>query len=102
MNAFEVRVLSGSTVVVSGELDMATSAELSTVIEDVGVSGTVRVVVLDLARVTFLDSSGVRALLLAKAALSADGVKLVVDQASPQVATVFRIAGVEDEFLRQE
>ena len=54
----------------------------------------------DLSRVTFIDSSGVSALCLAKAKLDVDGTVLVLGQLSAQVGAVLRMCGLEGEFVR--
>ena len=59
-------------------------------------------VVLDLSHVTFLDSSGVSALCLAKAKLAVDGTVLVLGELSTPVNAVLRMCGLESEFVRDE
>ena len=64
-----------ATVVVSGELDLATAPRLSTTVAE---HGDARVVVLDLNAVTFIDSTGVRLLIEADRACAGSGSRLVV------------------------
>jgi anti-anti-sigma factor len=99
MTGLEVRIEGDARVVVCGELDMATSPQLTTAVESVG-SGSQRVVV-DLSDVTFIDSSGISALALARARLGTVGVVLVLGPASAQVESVLRITGLESEFVRE-
>ena len=54
----------------------------------------------DLSRVTFMDSSGVSALCLAKAKLEVDGTVLVLRELSTPVDAVLRMCGLENEFVR--
>jgi anti-anti-sigma factor len=61
MGQFEVRIEGDSRLVVRGEVDLATSPQLVSAIESLGVSGPQRVVV-DLGAVTFIDSTGLSAL----------------------------------------
>jgi len=64
-----------ATVVVSGELDLATVPQLSAIVAE---HRDARVVVLDLNAVTFIDSTGVRALIEADCACAGSGSGLVV------------------------
>ena len=57
-------------------------------------------VILDLSGVTFMDSSGVSALVLAKAKLDVDGTVLVLGETTPQVHAVLEMCGLVDEFVR--
>jgi anti-sigma B factor antagonist len=82
-------------VVVSGELDLATAPELEAVFESLAPTPSDRVLV-DLAAVTFLDSSGIRALVRGKRRLQDAGVPLVVDAASDAARQVLEISGVLD------
>ena len=66
---------------------------------DTSAGTEVQRVVVDLARVTFIDSSGVSALCLAKAKLDVDGTVLVLRDVSTQVDTVLRMCGLEREFM---
>ena len=82
-------------VTVSGELDLATAPRLEAIFEALEPAPSDRVVV-DLAAVTFLDSSGIRALVRAKRRLDDLRAALVVDGASPSARQVLEIAGVLD------
>ncbi len=98
--AFDVRAvrLAGKTVVrVSGDLDIATAPELQRVA--ICVLPTVpRELRIDLARVPFLDSSGLRALLhVARAAAQLDR-RVVIVRAGAQIRRLFDIAGASPHF----
>ena len=67
--SLDVQIDGGPRVVVSGELDMATSPELTSAIESLERTEAQRVV-LDLSGVTFIDSTALSALCLAKAKLN--------------------------------
>jgi anti-anti-sigma factor len=100
MSVIEVRIEGNARIVVSGELDMATSPQFTSAVESVAMrDGTQRVVV-DFAEVTFLDSSGISALCLARSKLSAEGMVLVLGPTSLQVEKVIQLAGLEAEFVR--
>jgi anti-sigma B factor antagonist len=64
-----------ATVVVSGELDLATVPQLSATVAE---HGDVSLVVLDLTAVTFIDSTGVRVLIEADRACARSGSRLAV------------------------
>jgi anti-anti-sigma factor len=64
-----------ATVVVSGELDLATVPQLSAAVAE---HGDARLLVLDLNAVTFIDSTGVRSLIEADRACASAGSRLVV------------------------
>ena len=64
-----------ATVVVSGELDLATVPRLSVTVAEHGDDG---LLVLDLNAVTFIDSTGVRVLIEADRACAGSGSRLVV------------------------
>lgn len=70
--------LSGRRTLVraSGEVDLATAPDLAAALDDARASGLD--VVLDLAGVTFIDTSGVRAMLDARRRINDDGSDLTV------------------------
>ena len=79
----------------AGELDMTCSDELRYAIEQILPTQPSSVVV-DLDRLTFLDSSGIQALLAARQAADADHVTMRVVQPHGMVYHVLRVAGVLD------
>ena len=88
-------------VAVTGEIDMACAWEVADVVFDAATRGGVVRVVADLSRVTFMDSTGVSALVAAKQALDANGQELVVSAVPDGVAQILKITGV-DEILTVE
>jgi anti-sigma B factor antagonist len=74
---------------VEGELDMATADDLSQLLKDA--STDTRPLVLDFSSVSFMDSSGLRALLEGAGQRNGDGPVVIVDP-SPQVRRVFDIS----------
>ena len=97
---FEVRIERDSRVVVSGDLDLATAPQLMSAVESLAATGARRVVV-DLGAVSFIDSSGISALLRADQTLrEADGV-LVLGAMSAQVMSVLAMTGLQAEFVRE-
>jgi anti-anti-sigma factor len=87
----------GSTVVsVRGEIDHSNAQELHTTILRVITQRRPGILKVDLGLVTFLDSAAVGALVGAQREAVAEGVRVVVDRASPFVHRQLRVAGVHD------
>ena len=87
----------GCTVVVlSGELDCASEEAVTQLLAGLDHGAPIK---LDLADLTFLDSSGLRCLLLAAEDAAARGSRLTVANATGLVRRVIGIAGVERELL---
>ena len=86
----------GSRVVltVEGELDLATVGGLQDAVAEVLSAGGPAELVLDLAGVTFLDSSGLGALLRVRADVQAAGGRLSVSAVARGPARVIAIAGL--------
>ena len=82
-------------VTLSGEFDISTASSLRHALyDDVGSE----VVVGDLSEVTFMDSSGLRALLDVRAKLESDGRRLVLEGVPDQVRRLFEVAGISELF----
>lgn len=84
-------------VALRGELDIATAPEVEAVV-DVLERHQPRVVVLDLADLHFIDSSGTRALLTA-AERARERWALRVESPSPPVVRVLELLGVKEKLL---
>ena len=78
-----------------GEIDMAVADRLAEAITDVLANDSTRVVV-DLTDVTFLDSSGIRALLIGQKFATDRHRSLTIENPAPIVHEVLAIAGVLD------
>ncbi|MGZ4114191.1 MAG: STAS domain-containing protein [Actinomycetota bacterium] len=76
-------------VTVSGDLDLSTAPELDRSLTGVQANG--RPVVLDLRRVSFMDSSGLRVILAADARARSAGTRLVLVEGPPGVQRVFQL-----------
>jgi anti-sigma B factor antagonist len=76
-------------VAVSGDLDLSTAPELERSLAGVQTDG--RAVVLDLRRVSFMDSSGLRVILAADARARSAGSRLVLVEGPPGVQRVFKL-----------
>ena len=87
------------SVVVRGEIDMHTAAQLERVLDEIIAKGAL-LVTLDLEQVDFLDSSGLRVILGASNKLSAQEGQLLIEGASSAVERVLEITGMIER-LRQ-
>jgi anti-sigma B factor antagonist len=85
-----------ATVTVRGELDAATAPDLAGLCHRVHDSGA-REVVIDLTDTSFLDSSGLRALIEAHRIFAGDG-NLHLAHASEPVRRLLEITGLDDYF----
>jgi anti-sigma B factor antagonist len=74
----------------NGELDLDTAPALTEQLDDLAQNGAVLVIV-GLADVTFLDSSGLRALVHGARAIEEAGGRLLVDGASGAVARILEL-----------
>jgi stage II sporulation protein AA (anti-sigma F factor antagonist) len=91
----------GHTVVhVSGEIDVATCERLRDAIEPH--LGPEQRVVLDLSRVSFMDSSCLTVLLKARTTRTADGGSLILRNPSDAARRVLSVTGVEALFEHEE
>jgi anti-anti-sigma factor len=84
-------------IALTGELDVATVEAFNAAVER-AVSDGVAAVVADLTQVTFIDSSGLAAMLGALRSLDHAGARLVIACANPTVLRVFEITGTEQTF----
>ena len=84
----------GCTLEVGGELDVATVNQFRRAISTLMGTGC-RQIVVDLRETTFLDSSGLGALVWAAHRMQAAGGGLTVVNPDEQVAKILRVTGVE-------
>ena len=87
-----------SRVTVAGELDAASAGELEAALSEPATAGTV--VELDLGQVTFIDSSGLRALLVVQQAVSDGGGSLMLGATTPAVDRLLQLTGLSETFPR--
>ena len=85
----------GTTLTLSGELDLSTIQPLEQVVA--GLNGRAELVVLDLRALDFLDSTGLRLMLRLHAALQQAGGRLVVVRGPRRVHRVFELTRAVDE-----
>ena len=94
MSIFEISPLhNGTGLKLSGELDMAAAPRLNeALLLDVAQDGELR---LDLSELTFLDSSGMNAILAHARSRNGDG-RLVLVNPSDPVARVFELVNLDE------
>jgi anti-sigma B factor antagonist len=87
----------GSTAVIRlyGELDLAAAPTLNAELETAGATG-VSAIVVDLTELEFMDSTGLRAILLAHERCGEYGQRFAIVPGGRQVARLLEIARVED------
>jgi len=96
VEAQAARLAGSVTVRLAGDLDLASAAAAWEAI-DAAVTRGGRVVI-DLAEVTFLDSSGLKVLVAARARAAATGTSLALARPSPATERVLDITGLTDRF----
>lgn len=84
----------GQVIHVRGELDLASAPQLSAALSEAASQGTVPVI-LDLSAVTFIDSSALRALVLAGRELSENGRQLQIGPRSEMVTRVLTMTSLD-------
>ena len=89
--------LDSAWVDVAGELDLATSPQLRQTLGDALLHA--RVVVLDLRKLTFIDTSGAHVILNAACGARLDGGLVLLVRGPALVDRVLRLTGVADEVL---
>lgn len=88
-------------LVLEGELDLHGSDQLTAAVEE-ALRVRAEVVELDATRLTFADSAGLRAVLLARTAAESSGAQLHLSKVSDAVGRVIDIAGLADVLLPAE
>lgn len=79
-------------IAIQGELDLATADALSTQLAET--SGSL--VVVDLVDLSFMDSSGISCLVMAKTQMGSDGRTLILTRPQPRVERTLEIVGLVD------
>lgn len=98
--SFSVQVRADDSSVVielRGELDMLTAPDFRTCL-DAAIEATSGDVVVDLAGVDFIDSSGLTELVAAHRSLRDRGRQLHLDSVAPRVTRVLQISGLDGHF----
>lgn len=84
-----------TTLAAGGEIDYGTVARLRSVLLEL-VQGGADDLVVDLAEVTFIDSTGLSVLVQAKQRFDSAGRRMSVSRPQPRVARVLQLAGLSD------
>lgn len=82
----------------SGEIDLATVPDLEVALQTAERRRPQRLV-LDFAQVRFMDSSGIRTLLLAQRRATLGEHRLILRRCSPPVRRLLEITGIVDQFF---
>lgn len=80
----------------AGELDLHTAPSLQAEVDEV-LAGNPPLIVVDLSRVTFMDSTGLSVIVATVAAMRAHEGQVRVVTAKKKVAKVFRLTGVDQQ-----
>jgi anti-anti-sigma factor len=86
-----------TVVTLRGELDLAVEGEVLAVLDQVLAART-KVLVADLRGLSFVDSSGVRALVLAAQRCTETGCRLILVRGTPEVERVLALCCVDSLF----
>jgi anti-anti-sigma factor len=81
-------------LVVTGEIDMATSGALGTALREAFGGDGAKEVAVDMSGVTFIDSSGIRTLVVAQGEASERGITLYVTEPHQHVRRVLELTGL--------
>ncbi len=85
----------GLLIVVEGELDLSTASLLDAAVLAAEATGAA-LITLDIDAVTFIDSTGLRALIEAQLRSQQDGNRLRLTRGAPQAQRLFSLAAVDD------
>ena len=89
-------------ILLEGELDLATVDKCEACLIGIVSTPSVRDLVIDLVRLTFLDCAGLRALVAAKSCARRAGVRVRVERPQPVVAVVLQASGTWDLLMAAE
>jgi anti-anti-sigma factor len=87
------------SVLVRGEVDMATAPQLAEVIDDT-IAKRAHVIVVRLEHVSFIDSAGLGVLLKGAQRIEALGGHLYLEGATPVVERMLKVSGVNERLRR--
>jgi len=90
------------TVLLSGELDIATAPRVHRAITRTFALGATRTLMLDMSRLEFIDSSGLAAIVHAASLCGRIGCELAVIRGSDAVHRVFEVSGLASELPFRE
>jgi anti-sigma B factor antagonist len=87
------------TLWLKGELDLVSAGLLETRIAELCTDGASRIV-LEMSGLDFMDSTGLRSLLVSEELCSVNSCQLLVGELSPQVARLLELSGLEGRLRR--
>jgi anti-sigma B factor antagonist len=87
------------TLWLKGELDLVSAGLLETRIAELCTDGASRIV-LEMSELDFIDSTGLRALLVSEELCGVNSCRLFLGELSPQVARLLQLSGLEDRLPR--
>jgi anti-sigma B factor antagonist len=102
-SSFEMQTVaagSSRTLILTGEVDLLTAPHVESAIRELCAAGTTEVV-LDLRKVTFMDSTGLRATVCAQKLCDEHGFDFSLIKGQAQVQRLFEIAGLDTHFQWQ-
>jgi len=82
----------------TGELDLASAGELDTAIAELCTDGAQRIL-LEMGELSFMDSTGLRSLLVGKELCEVNGCELLIGELSSQVRRLFEVSGVGEKLV---
>ncbi len=91
---------SADVLVMSGELDLASAGMLDTAIAELCTDGSSRIV-LEMAELSFMDSTGLRSILVGEEICRVNECELLIGSLSPQVTRLFEVSGVGEKLTRR-
>jgi anti-sigma B factor antagonist len=90
----------GLTVSLVGELDLSSAGQLDTAIAELCADGARRIV-LDMGELAFMDSTGLRSVLVGAELCKVSGCELLIGRTSQQVERLFEVSGVGERLPRR-
>lgn len=88
------------TVSLAGELDLSSADQLDTTIAELCADGAERIV-LEMGELQFMDSTGLRSLLVGAELCEVNGCRLLIGSTSLQVERLFSVSGVDGKLPRR-
>jgi anti-sigma B factor antagonist len=86
----------GHVLALAGELDLASAGVLDTAIAELCTDGARRIT-LDMGELSFMDSTGLRSVLVGRELCEVNDCELVIGELSVQVRRLFDVSGVGTE-----
>ncbi|MGH9119038.1 MAG: STAS domain-containing protein [Acidimicrobiales bacterium] len=90
-----------AVIALAGELDVDTAPQVGAALDDLGTDEELTAVIIDVSRLTFIDSTGLRVILAGRESLQAGGATLSLDGASGVVARVLEMTGLRGLLANQ-